>query len=77
MKEKMKHYYTKNVSFLVRFKIIFNYVSQLESIYISSVYLHSHILMYILKKEMCDISGLMKLWSRNDIEEMGTKININ
>lgn len=73
----MKHYYTKNVSFLVRFKIIFNYVSQLESIYISSVYLHSHILMYILKKEMCDISGLMKLWSRNDIEEMGTKININ
>lgn len=73
----MKHYYTKNVSFLVRFKIIFNYVSQLESIYISSVYLHSHILMYILKKEMCDISGLMKLWSRNDIEEMGTTININ
>lgn len=73
----MKHYYTKNVSFLVRFKIIFNYVSQLESIYISSVYLHSHILMYILKKEMCDFSGLMKLWSRNDIEEMGTKININ
>lgn len=73
----MKHYYTKNVSFLVRFKIIFNYLSQLESIYISSVYLHSHILMYILKKEMCDISGLMKLWSRNDIEEMGTKININ
>lgn len=73
----MKHYYTKNVSFLVRFKIIFNYLSQLESIYISSVYLHSHILMYILKKEMCDISGLMKLWSRNDIEEMGTTININ
>lgn len=73
----MKHYYTKNVLFLVRFKIIFNYVSQLESIYISSVYLHSHILMYILKKETCDISGLMKLWSRNDIEEMGTKININ
>lgn len=77
MKEKMKYYYTKNVSFLVRFKIIFNYLSQLESIYIASVYLHSHILMYILKKEMCDISGLMKLWSRNDIEEMGTKININ
>lgn len=73
----MKHYYTKNVSFLVRFKIIFNYLSQLESIYISSVYMHSHILIYILKKEMCDISGLIKLWSRNDIEEMGTKININ
>lgn len=39
--------------------------------------MYLYILMYILKKEMCDIFGLMKLWSWNDIEEMGIKININ